>query len=80
MEILTVSDARANLYKLIDYANEVHEPIVIMGKRNKAVLVSEENWTAMQETLHLLSIQGMRESILEGMEEDLETSERQIDW
>ena len=65
---ITATEARSNLYRLIDETAESHQPIVIMGKRNKAVLVSEEDWSAIQETLYLLSVPGMRESIREGMD------------
>lgn len=65
---ITVTEARSNLYRLIDETAESHQPIVIMGKRNKAVLVSEEDWSAIQETLYLLSVPGMREFIREGMD------------
>ena len=68
MTAITASEARANLYRLIDEAASSHQPLLITGKRNKAVLVSEEDWEAIQETLYLLSIPGMRESIREGME------------
>ena len=67
MTAITASEARANLYRLIDEAASSHQPLLITGKRNKAVLVSEEDWEAIQETLYLLSIPGMRESIREGM-------------
>jgi len=63
----TASEARANLYRLIDEAASSHEPILITGKRHNAVLVAEEDWAAIQETLHLLSIPGMRDSIREGL-------------
>ena len=80
MTILNASDARANLYRLIDQAHESHEPVVISGKRNNAVLVSEEDWKAIQETLYLTSIPGMRESILAGMAEPLDQSSSKLDW
>ena len=63
-KILTTTEARANLYKLIDVANESHEPIYISGKRKSAVLLAMEDWHAIKETLYLLSIPGMRESLL----------------
>jgi prevent-host-death family protein len=65
--ILSASEARARLYGLLDEAAEAHEPIQISGKRNNAVLVSESDWRAIQETLYLLSVPGMRESIRKGM-------------
>ena len=67
MTALTASEARTNLYRLIDESATSHEPLLITGKRNNAVLIAESDWTAIQETLHLLAIPGMRESITEGM-------------
>lgn len=67
MTILSASEARARLYGLLDEAAEAHEPIQISGKRNNAVLVSESDWRAIQETLYLLSVPGMREAIRKGM-------------
>ena len=67
MHIVTASEARANLYRLIDESAASHHPVIIKGKRNTAVLVSAEDWASIQETLFLTSIPGMRESILEGM-------------
>jgi prevent-host-death family protein len=78
MTILTASEARTNLYRLIDEAT--HEPLLITGKRNNAVLVSESDWTAIQETLHLLSVPGMRESIIEGMKTPVSDLTDKLDW
>ena len=64
METISVSAARMNLYRLIDETATSHVPVTIIGRRNKAVLVSAEDWAAIQETLYLLSVPGMRESIL----------------
>jgi len=80
MTILTASEARANLYRLIDQTAQSHEPVFITGKRSGAVLVSEEDWKAIQETLFLLSVPGMRESIKEGMAEPLGESAKELDW
>lgn len=80
MSVLTASAARANLYRLIDQASESHEPIMIAGKKSSAVLVSAEDWKAIQETLNLLSIPGMRDSIRKGMAEPLAKSARQLKW
>lgn len=77
---ITATEARSNLYRLIDETAESHQPIVIMGKRNKAVLISEEDWSAVQETLYLLSIQGMRESIREGMDIPVGECDEELDW
>lgn len=80
MTILNASDARANLYRLIDQANESHEPVIISGKRNNAVLLSEEDWKSIQETLFLTSIPGMRDSIISGMNEPVSESAKELNW
>jgi len=80
MTILKATEARSKLYALIDEAAETHKPIMITGKRGNAVLVAEEDWNAINETLYLLSIPGMRESIREGMAEDLDKCARKLDW
>lgn len=80
MTTLTASEARASLYRLIDQAAESHQPIMITGKRGNAVLLSAEDWQAIQETLYLLSIPGMRESIKEGMAQPLGESAKDLDW
>ena len=80
MTIMTATAARTNLYNLIDRTKEFHEPIIISGKRNNAVLISEDDWNSIQETLYLCSIPGMRESILEASEESLEESLKELDW
>ena len=80
MTTLTASEARANLYRLIDQAADSHQPILIAGKRNNAVLLSAEDWQAIQETLHLLSAPCMRESIKESMAERLGENARDLDW
>jgi prevent-host-death family protein len=80
MQTLTASEARANLYRLMDQAAESHEPIIISGKRNDAVLVAAEDWQAIQETLYLLSVPGMRESIKEGMAEPIDACAKELDW
>lgn len=68
MKTVTATQARSNLYKLIDETAKASEPIYISGKRNNAVLLSEEDWRSIQETLYLLSIPNMRESIIKGMQ------------
>lgn len=80
MQTMSASDARANLYRLLDQAAESHEPITISGKRNNAVLISAEDWSAIQETLYLLSVPGMRESIKQGMEETVEECATELKW
>lgn len=80
MSGITATEARTNLYRLIDETAESHLPIVILGKRNKAVLVSEEDWLAIQETLCLLSVSGMRESIHEGTNTSVDECAEQLEW
>jgi len=80
MRILTASEARTNLYRLMDQSAESHQPIMISGKRTNSVLVSLKDWEAIQETLYLLSVPGMRESIKEGMAETTESCAKELDW
>lgn len=70
MTTVSATEARKRLYALIDEVGQSREPVQITGKRGNAVLLSEDDWRAIQETLHLVSIPGMRESILEGMATD----------
>lgn len=80
MTSIPATKARANLYQLVDAASLSHEPIFITGKRNSAVLVSEEDWRSVQETLYLLSVPGMRESIRKGLAEPLGKSSKALKW
>jgi len=80
MKTITITEARNNIYKLIDMTTSESEPIQITGKRGNAVLVSEDDWRAIRETLYLTSIPGMRESILKGMKEPLSKSTDKIKW
>ena len=80
MNIVNATEARSKLYSLIDEAGASHQPIVITGKRSNAVLISEEDWNSISETLYLLSIPGMRESIKQGIEQDLSECEEGLDW
>lgn len=80
MSIITATAARANFYKLIDSTKDSHEPIMISGKRNNAVLISEEDWNSIQETLYLRSVPGMKKSIIEASKEPLEDSVEAIGW
>jgi antitoxin YefM len=80
MTVLKASAARAKLYRLIDEAAQSHEPVLISGKRHNAVLLSEEDWRSIQETLYLLSIPGMRESIVKGMKTPVSKCARKIAW
>lgn len=80
MTSIKATDARAKLYRLLDEVAESHEPVVITGKRSNAVLVSEDDWRSIQETLHLLSVPGMRESIQEGMKTPVDECSEDPDW
>jgi antitoxin YefM len=80
MHTLTASEARSNLYRLMDEAAESHEPIFISGKRSNAVLLAAEDWSAIQETLYLLAVPGMRESIKAGKAEPLAKSAKVLKW
>ncbi len=80
MTSISATEARKRLYSLLDDVAASHEPIEITGRRSNAVLVSEDDWRAVQETLHLLSIPGMRESILEGVATPVEDLDDKLDW
>jgi prevent-host-death family protein len=80
MQTLSASEARANLYRLMDQTAESHQPITIAGKRHDAVLVSAEDWQAIQETLFLMAVPGMRESIKEGMAEPIDACAKGLYW
>jgi prevent-host-death family protein len=80
MTTLSASEARSNLYRLIDETAASHDPVLITGKRHNAVLLAEEDWSAIQETLFLLSLPGMRESVREGMATPVEQCATELDW
>jgi antitoxin YefM len=80
MTVLKVSEARANLYQLIDEAARSHQPVLITGKRHNAVLMSEDDWRAVQETLYLVSIPGMRDSIVEGLQTPVSECAEELEW
>lgn len=80
MTTITATEARKSLYKLLDEVSESHEPIQITGKRNKAILISEEDWRAVQETLYLHSVPSLAESIIKGMKTPVEKCNEELDW
>jgi antitoxin YefM len=80
MEPITATEARADLYRLIDRANQSHEPVLITGKRGNAVLVAEEDWRAIEETLHLSSVPGLVEDIKRGLTTPVEECSRELRW
>jgi len=80
MTTLTASQARIQLFTLLDKTAASHEPIQITGKRSNAVLISQEDWSSIQETLYLLSVPGMRESILKGMKTPVRKLRKKLNW
>jgi len=80
MKTLTATEARKKIYHLLDETTSSHEPIQITGKRSNAILIGEDDWRAIQETLYLLSIPGMRESIREGLDAPLDETDEDLDW
>ena len=80
MTTIPITQARSRLYQLVDDTSSSHEPIQITGKRANAVLMSEEDWRSIQETLFLVSIPGMRASIRKGLKEPLSKSSNILTW
>ena len=80
MTTLTASVARSTLYKLLDITYSSHEPVQIMGKRHNAILVSEEDWRSIQDTLYLVSIPGMRRSIRTGLKTPVAKLSKKLNW
>jgi len=80
MSVIKITEARSKLYKLVEDANKNHKPVTITGKKGNAVLISEEDWNAIQETLFLMSIPGMRESIIEGLKTSDEECNETLNW
>ncbi len=80
MTVFKASDARAKLYRLIDEAALSHQPVLITGKRNNAILLSEEDWRSIEETLYLLSVPGMRQSIVKGLKTPVSKCAKVIEW
>ena len=80
MTILNVTEARANLYKLIDDTSVSHEPVFITGKRGNAVLLAEDDWNGINKTFRLLSDPGMRDSVLESMQEKIGDCAAELEW
>lgn len=80
MTTITVTNARKELYKLLDMVQQSHEPIHITGKRGSGVLISEEDFAAIEETLYLQSIPGMTKSVVEGMATGVEECSEELDW
>lgn len=83
MNAMNVTQARANLFQLIASVNNNSEPVTLTNNKGKnAVLIGEDDWNAIQETLYLQSIPGMYDSLKEGMETPLDEciSEKDVEW
>ena len=80
MTVIKATDARSKLYRLIDEVASSHEPIMISGKRANAILISEDDWRAIQETLYLHSVPGMKDSIRKGIKTPVEECFEELDW
>jgi prevent-host-death family protein len=80
MTSITITDARKKLYKLIEQVHDSHEPVIIAGKQNSGVLISQEDFNAIQETLYLQAIPGMTKSIVKGMKTDIKECSKELDW
>ncbi|WP_460703869.1 type II toxin-antitoxin system Phd/YefM family antitoxin [Luteococcus sediminum] len=80
MTAVSATSARANLYRLIDQVNEESEPLTITGQRGNAVLVGEDDWRAIQETIYLESVPGLAASIREARDEGIEAGSEELDW
>lgn len=80
MNTISATKARNNLYALIDETNESHNPIQITGKRGNAVLLAEDDWRAIRETLYLHSIPGMVKSIRKARKDGIAKASEKLDW
>ena len=80
MSSINVTNARKDLYNLVQRVNLTHEPVEITGKDSNAILIGEEDWRSIKETLYLSSISGMRESIIEGMNTPVDDLSDELDW
>ena len=77
---MTASQARGKLYRLLDEVTESHEPVLITGRRSNGILVSEDDWRCIQETLYLMSLPGMRESLREGLATSVKKCSKRLAW
>lgn len=80
MDSKTASQARDQIYRLLDEVAQSHEPVLITGKRNNGILIAEDDWKSIQETLYLTAIPGMRESIKKGLKTPVEKCSDELDW
>ena len=80
MDTVKATEPRAKLYGLIDQVEQSHEPVLITGKRSNAVLIAEDDWKSVQETLYLLSLPGMRESLIQGVNTPTSKLKKSLPW
>lgn len=80
MSSINITNARKDLYRIVESVNLSHEPVHITGKNSSAVLIGEDDWKSIEETLYLMSLPGMRESIIEGMKTPIEELDSELDW
>ena len=80
MDTVKATEARAKLYGVIDQVEESHKPVLITGKRSNAVLIAEDDWKSVQETLYLLSLPGMRESLIQGVSTPTSKLKKSLSW
>ena len=82
MSAINITNARKELYNLVEDVNLYSEPTLIVSKKGNAVLISESDWNAIHETIYLNSIPGMVESIKEGMDTAIEdcVPEEDVEW
>jgi len=80
MTTLTATQARANLFQLLDQTAQSHQPIQITGRRNNGVLISQEDFDSMQETLYLLAVPGMKASLLKARKAPLKSYTKKRPW
>ena len=79
-KILSATKVRADIFNLINETAVTHEPIIITSKKHNAVMISQEDWNAIQETLYLTSISNMKESIIEGLNTPIDECDEKIEW
>jgi antitoxin YefM len=80
MTTLSTTEASKRLDEILDNLAESHEALQIAGRRHSGVLVSEDDWRAIQETLYLTGIPGMKESIVEGLRNPIEQCSKELEW
>jgi PHD/YefM family antitoxin component YafN of YafNO toxin-antitoxin module len=80
MPVLSVKNVKERLDTILEAIQDTYEPLIIAGEKHSAVLISEDVWRSIEETLYLSSIPGMKESIISGMKEKIEDCRSTIEW